>query len=179
MGGGLTAAPPTRPGRQGHRGAGVQPQRAGRVSGRVPLGRQEHTRPQTLRGTSSAAPSLPPRPRRLPGPHPPCGLCRRSRRAPRAHPSLGNPVTAHGSQTPSTRKRHLTETRRKARAPLRGWGRGGAHSLCHDASHVVGVQGRVLLLLLRRSVHGQELSTRRSRCHSHGARGAPASPAPP
>lgn len=63
--------------------------------------------------------------------------------------------------------------------PAAGVGSGGAHSLCHDASHVVGVQGRVLLLLLRRSVHGQELSTRRSRCHSHGARGAPASPAPP
>lgn len=175
MGGGLTAAPPTRPGRQGHRGAGVQPQRAGRVSGRVPLGRREHTRPQTLRGTSSAAPSLPPRPRRLPGPHPPCRLCRRSRRAPRAHPSLGNSVTAHGSQTPSTRKRHLTQ----GPCPAAGVGSGGAHSLCHDASHVVGVQGRVLLLLLRRSVHGQELSTRRSRCHSHGARGTPASPAPP
>lgn len=130
MGGGLTAAPPTRPGRQGHRGAGVQPQRAGRVSGRVLLGRREHTRPQTLRGTSSAAPSLPPRPRRLPGPHPPCGLCRRSCRAPRAHPSLGNPVTAHGSQTPSTRKRRLTETRRKARALLWGWGRG---ALTHSA----------------------------------------------
>lgn len=39
----------------------------------------------------------------------------------------------------------------------------GAHSLCHHVPHVAGVQSGVLLLLLRRGVHGKELCTQRRR----------------
>lgn len=39
----------------------------------------------------------------------------------------------------------------------------GAHSLCHHVPHVAGVQSGVLLLLLRRGVHGKELRIQRRR----------------
>ena len=66
-----------------------------------------------------------------------------------------------------------------SREPPPGCAGGGggrrAHSLCHHSAHVAGVQGGVLLLLLRGCVHGEELRTQRSRSPA----GAWTPPAPP
>lgn len=60
-----------------------------------------------------------------------------------------------------------------------GRGGRGAHSLCHDLAHVAGVQGRVLLLLLRGRVHGEELHTQRSRSPARAWTPPAPPPSPP
>lgn len=41
------------------------------------------------------------------------------------------------------------------------------YSLCHDAPYVAGVQRRVLLLLFRRAVHGEELRVEKELRYFH------------
>lgn len=54
----------------------------------------------------------------------------------------------------------------------------GAHSLCHHVPHVAGVQSGVLLLLLRRGVHGKELRIQRRRLPARAQDTALAPPPP-